>query len=148
VPLLEDKRQILLFLSQVRRLLSFLIDKRIPEDVREDYAKLFDVDIAPRLNAVMHEIETIQSEENPRWTGLAIFGLVGESLKLKVGEFLSWFSVGKIRNILKSANSILGSLSKIFAGLDPIKEFKDHLELRLSDDYINGNDDEITRLNL
>ena len=65
MPLLENKRQILLLLSQVRRLLSILIDKRIPEDVREDYAKLFDVDIAPRPNAVMHEIETIQSEENP-----------------------------------------------------------------------------------
>jgi hypothetical protein len=148
VPVAEDRRQILQFLTQVRRLLAFLIDNRIPLEGRRPYAALFETDIAPRIIFVMHEIETIKSEEDVRWSSLRLFGLAGEALKLKVSEFLDWFSIGKIRNILKSANSILGSLSKVFAGLDPVKEFKDHLELRISDDYMNSNDDEITRLGL
>lgn len=146
VPITEDRQQMLQFLKQVRRLLSFLVDKRIPEEVRRPYTRLFETDIVPRFSLVMHEIDSMESEEDVRWRFLNVLGLVGESLKFKVSEFFNWFSIGRVRNTLKSANSILGSLSKIFAGLDPIKEFKDHLELRLSDDYMNSRDDEITRL--
>ena len=61
-------------------------------------------------------------------------------------EFFNWLTLGRVRNILKSTNSILGSLSRVFAALDPVKEFKDHLELRIGDDYMNSQDEEITRL--
>jgi hypothetical protein len=146
VPVTEDRERLLRFLKQVTRLLSFLVNERIPDGVRERYAALFSNDIVPRLDFVIHEVDAIESEQDQRWRFLAPFGLVGESLKFKVDEFFSWLTIGKVRNILKSANSILGSLSRVFAALDPVKEFKDHLELRLDDDYMNSQDEEITRL--
>jgi hypothetical protein len=73
-------------------------------------------------------------------------GLTGSSLKLKLNMLQTWweklkrkvkngfvdFSVSKVRNIFKKLmaclNSILGSLTKVFAAIDPIKELKEMLE--------------------
>jgi hypothetical protein len=148
MPVHDDRRQILHFLAGVRRLLAFLVTKRLAEESQQLYINVFATEIVPRFDSVAQELQTIDSEGDRRWIGLRVLGLLGESLRFKVGEFFSWLSIGKVRNILKSANSILGSLSKVFAGLDPIKEFKDHLELRIGDDYMNSTDDEITRLGL
>ena len=148
MPLREDRQRLIGFLSTVDRLLGFLAGHRLSEEHTKRYSQNLEQHVRPRIAFTAREIETIESESDPRWRSLDLFGLVGESLRLKLDEFTSWFSIGRVRNILKSANSILGSLSKVFAGLDPVKEFKDHLELRLSDDYLEGNDDEITTLGL
>ncbi len=144
----EDKRRLTAFLGRVELLLGFLVGHRLPDEHAKRYGENLKRDVLPRIAATAREIQIIESESDLRWHWLNIFGLVGDSLGFKLDEFMSWFSIGRVRNILKSANSILGSLSKVFAGLDPVKEFKDHLELRLSDDYLDGNDDEITRLDL
>lgn len=146
MPVSEDRELLLKFLKRATRLLSFLVNEHVPDEIRGRYLALFSNDIAPRLEFVISEISAIESEQDHRWRLLAPFGLVGESLKFKMDEFFNWLTLGRVRNILKSTNSILGSLSRVFAALDPVKEFKDHLELRIGDDYMNSQDEEITRL--
>jgi len=148
MPLREDRQRLMAFLGSIDRLFAFLVRHRLPDEHAKRYSENLEQGVRPRIAFTAREIETIESEGDPRWRSLDLFGLVGESLRFKLDEFTSWFSIGRVRNILKSANSILGSLSKVFAGLDPVKEFKDHLELRLSDDYLDGNDKEITTLSL
>src|SRR6266404_1956960 len=106
MPLNEDRRQLLRFLGGVRRLLTFLVTERLADPSQEQYITLFEAEVMPRFDSVAHELQTIDSEEDRRWIGLRVLGLLGESLRFKVGEFFSWLSIGKVRNILKSANSI------------------------------------------
>jgi hypothetical protein len=148
MALREDRQQLTGFLARIKGLLAFLTFHRVPEERRRPYAANLERDLVPRIDFTIAEIESIESERDPRWQLLGTFGLVGEALRFKLDEFTSWFSIGRIRNILKSANSILGSLSRVFGALEPVKEFKDHLELRLSDDYMEGDDEEITKLDL
>lgn len=87
------------------------------------------------INKIDHELATLQENIPDLWTHLRRCGLTGIELKLKTllferlrGNFEKTRAPRWTRRLLGLINSIFGSLSSVFPGIEPVKEFKDALE--------------------
>ncbi len=141
----DEHKYLSTFLSGAKNLLELLCGKLEPIKFTT-FDNEFRNSIRPLIEEVESEVGLITSETHSRWQALKSLGLTGSSLTLKVTEFFEWFSKGKLKRLLKSLNSILGSLFKVFGQLEPVKEFKDHLEINLDD--MDDGDESITQLGL
>ena len=73
---------------------------------------------------------------------LSVLGLLHETLRAKLELLWDCIRDGSISPILKTLNSILGSLAKVLAPLHAVKEFKEMMEVAI--DRLGPTSDPIT----
>lgn len=104
-------------------LFAYVEDLRL---LREAYNE----SVAGPVESILAQLQEPTAQQRDR---LALCGLSGASLRMKVGLLFADVTRGRIKRLIARINSILGSLSSVFPGADAIKEFKDQTEASMGD---------------
>jgi hypothetical protein len=139
----EGRGALIQFLKDLTALLKFLVENRIPAESQDLFLECL-TDATARVNAVITELDQVQTEGHPTYVKLQNAGLTGKSLRLKLREFYRLIKTSPVEAVLKMANTILGSLTEAFPPLELVQEFKETVETRLQ----HGGDNAIIALNL
>lgn len=136
----KDVRLLLLQIERVRVLLTWLVFESSDFDaLRNDFERAYR-DVGQRLDRLEAELGRLQEapvsalherEQVPDFRQLEEAGLAGEQLRLK-DKLFDWLVEGGARRVkwlLGWANSLLGSLVSVYGWLEPVREFKEGVEL-------------------
>ncbi|MGA2590389.1 MAG: hypothetical protein ABSH32_10770 [Bryobacteraceae bacterium] len=123
----QEKNMIVGILQFTEKLPDHLIE-RLPATEKELFRKTWDEQVKVQFAEVVSQIQSVQAEGSPLWTGIARAGLTGPSLDLKKHLLASAASEGLLRRFLRILNSWLGSLADAIPGVHPVKELKELLE--------------------
>ena len=127
----SDKKDLGDVLEFIEKLLEVLVAK-VPEPEARQFRRVWEGDIRTKIQNVKGEIAKIPSTEDAKWTKVKDAGWDGESLRLKGDALAAAASRGALGTVLKYVISALGSLTKVFPKLNPVKEFVEFLEPFLS----------------
>lgn len=143
IPWQNDIDSLVQFLTGLKRLMRFLIAKRVPKQPRAVFLECLG-DVEANIDNAIDELKSIDSATHPLYRALRRLGLAGKTLFLKLGEFGNRIATGPVVAVLEMADNILGSLMKVLTQLEPVKEFKEIVESRIK----HGADQEIIDLGL
>ena len=146
MPIANDKELLLSLLRFIRSTLEWFAN--VP--TKADLASLWP-EVERRIRRVEDEVESLRTEQDPRWMNLVDVGMTGEALVLKRSVLKliiqaidkasqrsmqlerskripcsSGSTISRLFDWLKSA---LGSLTRVFPMLDFVKEFVEMVEL-------------------
>jgi hypothetical protein len=138
----EDRDGLIQFLEDLKTLLDFLINNRVPPEPRKLFLETFP-EVQGHIDDVIGQIRKT-SDGDATHKKLVERGLTGKSLKLKLRELYHRVTDSPAEAVVHMADVILGSLFPVFLALEPVKEFKETLEARLK----HGGDSGIISLNL
>lgn len=82
----EGRNALIQFLNDLKKLMRFLVDHRIPADSRALFTECL-ADADAEIDAVIAQITQIKTEQHPTYKALQTAGLTGKSLRLKLREF-------------------------------------------------------------
>jgi hypothetical protein len=101
-------------------------------------------DVEKNIDDVIKQLNEISSPEHETLKQLHKVELDLRALELKLKEFYDRIDHSPPHAGLKVGNTIMGSMSRVFPILEPVKEYKEIVEVRLK----HGGDRGLTRLNL
>ena len=136
----DDVRRLIDLLAYISGLLHWIVEESdlIPEpDLRGRFRDGLP-EVRQRIELVRDELGSV-FEGSSRWQQLTAVGLTGPQLTMKV-SVLDWLvsKAAPLKPILSWINSFLGSLSKVFPGLDIVQEYKEQVELVVEHQHCDG----------
>jgi hypothetical protein len=138
----EGRDALIQFLTDLMKLMDFLVEHRIPAESRELFTERL-ADARAQVDGVISKLQQLE-EKDPTYAKLQKAGMTGKWLMLKLREFYRLIKTSPVEAVLGMADTILGSLTGAFPPLEIVKESKKTVETRLK----YGGDDEIIVLNL
>ena len=144
---IDDFNGLRYFLVQSEEIINYIMERRhilILKEFSEDgdFMEMMErawTEIRPHFHEVRMkltpETDAISDEFRDLWKRLRRYGLTGTHLKLKITLFDKLWKNFKetkeyrwTKRLLATMNSLFGSLSSIFPGMEAVREFKDVLE--------------------
>lgn len=142
-PWPEDIESLIRFLTGLKTLMRFLVERRVPAEPRAAFLACLP-QVEADIDDAIDELRSIDSSGHSLYAALQRLGLTGQPLRLKIGEYVDRIMTGPVKSVLEMADRILGSLFKVLTQLEPVKELKETLESRIE----HGADAEIIELGL
>lgn len=143
----EDLNGLRFFIKKSHEIISYLVENShvyVLKEFQEDRSFMEAVkdtwmEVAKSLNEIAerigHELSPLHKGSSDLWNELQRCGLTGAQLKFKILLFNKlWLNFERtqeprwLRRLLGHMNSVFGSLSLVFPGVEAISEFKDALE--------------------
>jgi hypothetical protein len=124
-----EKTDLLDVFEFIKKLLEKLVET-VPGPHSRQFRRVWKDEIKPKLEDVEKKVKDL-SDDAAEWKTLQEVGWTGEQARLKSDVMATVAGQGLLGKVLKLVNSALGSLKVVFIALDPVKEFKDFLEIFL-----------------
>lgn len=129
----DDIDGLVVFLEDLKQVMTFLIHDRVPEKQRQLFLDCWDATDV-RIDIAIAQLRTIANDDDPIYVELHNAGLTKKPLGLKLREYFLRIGASPVPAVLEMADRILGSLFPILNALEFVKEFKETLESRLRND--------------